>query len=533
MRNPLDAALELMPMPRRGAGSGARASIFGGAAGGRLYADWEAWTLSPDFETRQEFRRLRARARQLVRDNGWAAGFVEEVSKNVIGPLGIFLQGNVRNANGDLVRATNQAIEAGWSEWSNPETASADGHDSLIELERLMIEGIATDGECLVRRIRGADNPFGYMLQLIDPDLLDELYNVAASAGQNQIKMGVEVDRYNRPIAYHVWSRYGEDLTGAARVRQRIAASDMLHLFIRYRANQTRGITWFAPVLTKLRHLDGYEMNELVASRVAAGKMGFILNKQPDAIAGFEWDAAKRKTMDVAPGEIDELLPGQEFVEFDPTHPSGAYASFTLGALMAIARGLRVSYLTLTGDTSKTNYSSQRVALNPERDRWRALQVWFGMTAMRPIYHDWIDMSTLSGAVRVDSRLGSDFRSVIWKGRGWKWVDPFSDLKAAKLEIDLGLNSRQRLAAERGADFEEIVDELAYEIDYSTDAGVDVSGNQSGTNPLSVTPIGKAEDLEEPQDKVAEGESEGDETPAKPARPAALHFLPRRRREHA
>jgi hypothetical protein len=57
-------------------------------------------------------------------------------------------------------------------------------------------------------------------------------------------------------------------------------------------------------------------------------------------------------------------------------------------------------------------------------------------------------------------------------------VDPKSDLLAAKLAIDLGLSSRTRLAGEQGMDWEEIVGELAHEIEVSDTEGVDVTGDQ-------------------------------------------------------
>jgi hypothetical protein len=51
--------------------------------------------------------------------------------------------------------------------------------------------------------------------------------------------------------------------------------------------------------------------------------MGFILNKQPEAIAAFDWkpDEMGKRTMDVEPGLLPELLPGQEFQEFNAEPP--------------------------------------------------------------------------------------------------------------------------------------------------------------------------------------------------------------------
>lgn len=480
---------------------GARASTWDGASTDRLYDDWNAWTASPEFETRYAFRLVRARARAMARNNPWIVGFLDELANNVVGAHGIMVIPMVANSLGTLVKKTNTEIRRGFAEWCYPENASADGHDSFTELQRQMIQTIAIDGECFVRRIQGADNEFGYTLQLIDADLVDETYNLPAAPGQNRIRMGIEIDQRNRPIAYHIYTRYAEDMSGEPYKRERIPASDILHLFVRWhRSNIPRGITWLAPVLTRIRHEGEYEINHLVASRGGASKMAFILNKNPNAIENYVPPAKgeQPRVWSMEPGAIPELLPGQELATFDPTFPSIAYEQYIMAVLRAVARGLKVSYMTLTGDLRQANYGSQRAGLQPERDRWRGLQVWFATHGVRVFYRDWIDMATLKRAIVVDTRLGSDYYDVAFHGRGWKWIDPFSDLKAAKMELDLGLNTRTRLNAERGYEYEATVDQLALEEEYAEAAGVDVSGNQmSGVSPVTVSPEGQADEQEE------------------------------------
>jgi hypothetical protein len=93
--------------------------------------------------------------------------------------------------------------------------------------ERQIIDTIAVDGECFVSRLRGFPNKFGYALQIVDADLVDETYNVGAGPNQNRIRMGVEIDRWNRAVAYHVWTRYAEDMDGLERKRERVPAEEM------------------------------------------------------------------------------------------------------------------------------------------------------------------------------------------------------------------------------------------------------------------------------------------------------------------
>jgi lambda family phage portal protein len=486
MPNPLAViASQMDRTSRRSSGL----SAFSGARFDRLTADFNPYIQSPSQEVQWVLTTLRARAQALVRDNSHAAGFANELANQVIGPDGILLQAKVKTSTTDAFHTTtNDAIEAAWLEWGMPEHCTADGYESWVDFQRTVIRTIAIDGEVFIRKLRYFDNPFGFSLQIIDAELVDVTLNRAAKDGQNEIRLGIEVNRYGRPVAYHVWTSFMGDFNGKQRVRERIPADEIIHKFVRYRANQVRGVTWFAPVLLNLKNMDGYEFNELAASRAAAAKMGFILNKQPEAIGAFEWkQGQKAKQMSAEPLMIQELLPGQEFAEYNPTHPSTAYKDFMKAVLRSVARGLGMAYTTLTGDLEAVNYSSIRAGLLSERDWFRTLQRFLGVHVHRVIYREWVQMALLTGALRLDSRISSNYYAVEWRPRGWKWVDPVNDLTAAALAISLGLDSRQRLAAEQGRDFEEIVAEIAHELEIADAMGVDVSGARAPA-PASSSP---------------------------------------------
>lgn len=467
-------------------GLGKQASFAGGRTS-RLLLDWVVGILSPDREVQYNLRALRARARDLVRNNPYATGFVEELADNVIGPEGIQIQAKITNARGELQEKTNFAIEDAWEEWDFPEHASADGQDAWVDLQRLVVKTIAMDGECFLRELKGYENDFGYALQILDADLLDETFDRPPGEDGVEIRMGIECNRYGKPLAYHFWRRHPSERGFSRGDRTRIAAEEIIHLFVRYRANQKRGISWFAPVLTTVKHMDGLTEAELVASRMSAAKMGFIINKTPEAISAY---AAKlqrfmasgkeppKQEMEAAPGVIDELSPGQEFQGFDPTHPNTAFEGFLKAILRGIARGLGTTYARLTGDLSDTNYSSMRAGELPVRDRYRAIQTWLAKKLHRRVYRSWVGMALLNPLLLRDlpSRVGSDYYAVAWKPRGWKSVDPLKEVQALEAEVMLGVKSRQEAAAERGSDFEDTIDELAHEQSYAARAGVYIGG---------------------------------------------------------
>ena len=135
-----------------------------------------------------------------------------------------------------------------------------------------------------------------------------------------------------------------------------------------------------------------------------------------------------------------------------------------------MATGLDVTYHALTGDMTKVNYSSARIAELCERDNWRAMQKWFISSFVYPVFKDWLEMSLLAGAITMPNgsalpatKLDKFLEGVGFQGRGWDWVDPVNDAQAAKLAREEGLTTRTQSAAARGADFEDNVIELAME----------------------------------------------------------------------
>ena len=270
------------------AGGLAKRSVWKGAELSRLWFDWIASPISADQELYNDFLRLRARAREMRRNHPIVRQYLGMLSSNIIGADGFKLQAEVRTNNGQLDKKTNAAIEQAWKDfWSGPVTV--DRKMCGVDFEQHLIESLATDGEILVRKIRGFKrSPFRYALQELDPDLLDHQFFRQPSETENEIRLGVEVDEWGAPVAYWFWDRHPTDLMNiSARNRIRIPAAEILHLYRPDRANQTRGVTWLNSIMMPTKMLDGYVEAEVVAARTGAAKMGF-----------FQW---KDSTLSVPP----------------------------------------------------------------------------------------------------------------------------------------------------------------------------------------------------------------------------------------
>jgi len=468
-------------------------SQYKGAEYSRIYSDWLAGLFSPDDEVRGDFRQLRARARDLARNNPYVGSYFEALNTNVVGPHGMGLKPQVRNRRGELDVEVNQIIKDRFTDyWNGPVTV--DGSLTGVELEEVLLESTARDGEIFVRRFVGADFRHGLGLQGIDADLVDDNYNVQGHRGGVEIRMGIETDSRGRRVAYHVLDEpnYLPGFEGRGRIR--IDAAEVIHIFRPKRVNQMRGVTWLARAMTTLKNVDRYEENELVASAVGAAKMGFLQWKEGSLGGGLPTDPAVSADagtndgasgaaipMEAEPASIQELAPGMEFKEWNPEHPSTAYDTFIKNALRKASTGMGPTYAEITGDISDANYSNMRFGSIIAHAIYSRVQQWFIRKWKRQVFEWWLQSAILSGDLELPSSDWRLYTSGLWLPRGWPWPDRLKDADASAKLIGLGMSSRTRLMsgprAEEDATFDEILEEIAEEERKAAEKGVRIDGS--------------------------------------------------------
>ncbi len=481
-------------------------AVFAGAQHGRLFDDWVASWMSAQDENRYELRLLRTRSREQCRNNPIARRFLGLCDENILGPKGLQLQARNMMASGEPDEETNQQIEAGWCAWGERATCTADGKLSWREFTTAVLEAVARDGEALVELIPGYPNAYGFAVRLLDVDLLDEEFNRPAKDGLNgnRVVQGVELDRWGRPVAYHLWTRHPAEqyLSVGDRKRERIPADRVLHLGRTRRVGQVRYEPWLTPVLVPLRMLDEYLNAELVAARTGSENLGFIQKGEAAAGPDPEDATAGSRTFETAKGTIQELALGETFQPWSTNHPNAVLPSFVREIKAQIANGLNVAYASLTGDMSQSNYSSSRLALNGERDRWRIDQQWLAASLCAPVYRVWLRQAVIWQQIRLPGPV-SQYTDHEWEPRGFEYVDPEKDIAADLLEVAAGINSLTRVAAGRGRDFRTVLLERRAELALAEELDVPLSlGSASPAPPAATGDMPEAE-MEDSEDETA------------------------------
>lgn len=396
---------------------------------------------------------LNARARYLVRNNGYAQNAIDSWSANAVG-VGLKPSSQMKAA------ARKKALQRLFLDWTDQ--ADAEGLTDFYGLQRRAAREVFMTGEVFARfRPRRPEDGLIVPLQIqLMPSEMLPIEKNEVRPGGNVVRQGIEFDLIGRRVAYHFYRRHPGDPTepGLAGETVRVPASEVLHIIDPVEAGQLRGVSRFAPAIVKLFLLDQYDDAELDRKKVAAMYAMFVTS--PADADPLEGDPAD----EVSPGQIVRLDPGEEVTIGDPADSGATYEPFQYRTLLQVAAALGIPYPYLTQDMVKGNFSNSRLALMEFRrkvEAWQHSVMIFQMC--RPIWQRWMDLAVLSGAIRLPSYEArrAEYQACKWLPPKWQWVDPLKDINAEIAEIEAGLKSRGQAASERGFDVEELDEEIA------------------------------------------------------------------------
>ncbi len=444
----------------------------------RLVSGWISTPVHIDQDIKDGLRTLRARARDLCQNNPYGVNFVKLMRRNVFGSTGLALQMKVQDPNGNLDVLANTKLEDGFKDWGRKGQCTACRKMSWRGVQNLCASAFVSDGEIIIRKLAGFGNKHRFALQFIDPELLDINYNEARATGRNEIRMGVELDVYDAPVAYHFLQFSNVSLAysgsypyGGDRIR--VPASEILHIYPVYRVGQTRGWPLSVPVMMVQKQLRAYEEAEVTAARVESCKVGFITSPTGEDFTGEANDDGTMN-MDLEPGEFRQLPEGTDFKGWDPQHPNSQFGPFVKMMKQSMATGAGISYPTFTGDLEGVNFSSIRAGLMEDREEWKTFQVQFIEELGEPVFEAWLTAALTSGRVGLPLSKFEKFNRPQFMGRRWPWVDPLKDAEANKLLIDERLISRTTVVADQGRDLEDVLKEIKAEDDMMKKLGVEL-----------------------------------------------------------
>ena len=425
---------------------------------------------------------MTARARYLIRNNGYAANAVESWAGNAVGT-------GIKPSSGIADAVLKDRVQRLWLRWTDE--SDAEGLTDFYGQQRRAARELFIAGEVFFRiRPRRPEDGLSVPLQLqmLPAEMLPLNHNQLLENG-HRIRQGIEFDRMGRRVAYHFLRRHPGDITdpGLAGETVRVPAESVLHIVDPVDAGQLRGVSRFSPALVKLFLLDQYDDAELDRKKVAAMFVGFVRRPERELDNAADRDDQGEPLLPLEPGQLQMLDDGEDITFSAPADVGGNYESFQYRTLLQVAAALGLPYANLTADMLKANYSNTRAALLEFRRRIESFQHSVIVYQMcRAVWARWMDVAVLSGQLALPDyeQRRADYLDCNWLPPRWDWVDPLKDIRAETLAIQSGFKSRTQAIGERGFDATMVDAEIASDRDREARLGLAFTRGVTPATPL-------------------------------------------------
>ena len=357
-------------------------------------------------------------------------------------------------------------------------------------------EAIATHcktGEIMAKAewFKKRGSKFKTSIKLID---YARVSNPNGAMNTHTLRAGVKSDKHGAAVGYHVRKSHPtdsiltnfDDMYSWVYVPRELpwGRTQMIHLFEPDGENQSRGANAFFASLSKLKMLDKFQattlQNAIVNAMYAAviesdmsteevfkaigseeGKSSSILNRFMQVKADYH-EAAGIKLGGV---KIAHLLPSEKLI-LNSAGKNGVNAeTFESGILRYIAKSLGVSYEQLSGDFSKTNYSSARAAMSESLRYFMGKREIIAKRLANHIFELWFEEAITLGEIVLPKGAPSFWEAKSawvrsnWIGAGKTQIDGLKGIKEAIEKIRAGLSTYEIEFGNQGLDYMEMFDQ--------------------------------------------------------------------------
>lgn len=368
--------------------------------------------------------------------------------------------------------------------WADTPTCDADRVDNFYQLQQLAFLNYLMNGDAfaLLPMKKRAGQPYQLCIRLIEADRIcspnqqDCLYPMMIGDRRVQsIIQGVETGEDGEVLAYWICNRHplADGATQAGVMKwDRVEAHgktgrrNILHMMVRERAGQLRGVPMLAPVLETLKQLGRYTEAEIMAAVVSAAFTVFIEPESPtdsrplgEMIGDEERvDDQDPNSIEMGPGVIVGLNPGEKVSFADPKHPNTGYDAFTNAMIKQLTAGLEEPPEVVMKQFT-TSYSAARGALN---EFWRTCEMqrdWFVSDFCQPIYEEWFSEAVARGRIKApgffyDPAIRKAYTGCVWNGPSRTSLNPVQEVTAAERRVANGFSTAEAETAQMtGGDY--------------------------------------------------------------------------------
>jgi capsid protein len=344
----------------------------------------------------------------------------------------------------------------------------------LAEMLALWIRGMWTDGEFLAldETARNASGPIRYRLMTLAPRRLADPLD-STPAGENQVILGVELDPFGRPVAYHI----AEEKIRVNTVIQtgrtiRIDASQVLHGYEKREADQVRGFPWLTSALPTIADMRAYDAAVLKAAHNAA-KFGNVLQTNNPAVDPVAIPAGS--AMELKEDSLTAVPPGWNLGQMRPYQPMAEYPQYRAERHRDIGRAVSMPLMMIRLDSREHNYSSARFDDQIYNSSLKRFEGWLERTALNRMV--WKVEREAQLSMSLPRRPDDLVLNWMWHDR--PHVDHVKEAMGERIEIENGTLPISWACASKNRDFDQVIAARKSDAEKLKEAGLPIAPAKS------------------------------------------------------
>lgn len=426
---------------------------------------WRTFAGSADADALGDLPALRARSRDLRRNNPIAAGAGRTGRAHTVG-AGLAVRSTInRDILGLSVEQANaweRKTETLFDLWARSKSCDVSMKQNFYQLQGLIFDAVWDSGDCLILRRKpktGAVVPLA--LSVIEADRIATPHDKMADP---DVRSGVRVDDDGMAVAFYVLhdhpgdfvSQTAFDYTEVQAYGKNSGERMALHVYQKHRPYQTRGVPELAPIIEILKQLDRYSEAEIMAAVVSSFFTVFIKTRDNSALPDGEAIPGMQTGADevvMGPGAVMNIGTDEDVVTANPGRTNSNFDAFFSAIVRQIGVALGIPYELLIMHFT-ASYTASRAAIEIATKFFAERRDWIVSDLCDPVYEWFVSTAILSGLIEAPGFFESPARRAAWLGTNWipptgLVLDPVKEWEGDKAGIDLGATTLEEVTLKR------------------------------------------------------------------------------------
>lgn len=519
-----------------------REMSFGGGLEGaertkRETALWSPPMVSPDRAINPGKKLADARGKDMVLNDGYTQGAVRIQKDSIVGasyrlnakPDHRVILGSDTKYGAEWAEEFASVAEARFNLAAESEDGwfDASGQLTFTGMLRLWVGAFCYTGE-IIGTAEWEDSdptrPFKTAIQMISPDRLcnrDGLPDGYDPRSGAKLSRGVEMDRKNRPIRFHIrrgyetdWDNRDIDTWDIVEARKPWGRRQVVFVRDPNLIDQTRGISEMVAALAHSNMTKTYselvlqkavvdasfaaavesEMpNADVIAALGGGESGFV-NAVGQYMSMLQDFLGASENIAIDGVKMPHLFPGTKLNVLPMSTPGGIGSDFEDSLIRKLAATFGVGFSEMSRNFAKFNYSGIKAEMALIERTMNAKKKFGADRAATQIYQLWCEEEIAQGNLPLPrGKNRTDFYRPLmkdaytrcaWIASGRGQVDELKETQASMLRIKTGISTYEKEAAKLGEDWRELAAQRAKEEKVFSDLNLSFSldAQRAGNN---------------------------------------------------